>query len=124
MGFALVEVAHGLAVFECTPDESVYNPIGVVHGGLVCTMADSAAGCAVQSTLEAGVAYTSIDINVTYLRPLTKDSGLIRATGRLTKPGRKVAYATVEVTDRTGKLVAQATSSCLVMDNRDTAPTW
>jgi acyl-coenzyme A thioesterase PaaI-like protein len=60
---------------------------------------------------------------VTYLRPLTKDSGLIRATGRLTKPGRKVAYATVEVTDRTGKLVAQATSSCLVMDNRDTAPT-
>jgi uncharacterized protein (TIGR00369 family) len=86
-------------------------------------LADSAAGCAVQSTLEAGVAYTSIDINVTYLRPLTKDSGLIRATGRLTKPGRKVAYAMVEVTDRSGKLVAQATSSCLVMDNRDTAPT-
>jgi uncharacterized protein (TIGR00369 family) len=122
MGFSLVEVAHGLAVFECTPDESAYNPIGVVHGGLVCTLADSAAGCAVQSTLEAGVAYTSIDINVTYLRPVTKDSGPIRATGRLTKPGRKVAYATVEVTDRSGKLLAQATSSCLVMDNRDTAP--
>jgi uncharacterized protein (TIGR00369 family) len=118
MGFNLVEVAPGLAVFECTPDESVYNPIGVVHGGLVCTLTDSAAGCAVQSTLEAGVAYTSIDINVTYLRPVTKDTGLIRATARLTKPGRKVAYATVEVTDRAGKLLAQATSSCLIMDTR------
>jgi len=118
MGFSLVEVEPGLAVFECTPDESVYNPIGLVHGGLVCTLADSAAGCAVQSTLEAGVAYTSIDINVTYLRPVTKDTGLIRATGRVTKPGRRVAYATVEVADRTGKLVAQATSSCLVMDTR------
>ena len=118
MGFTLVEVAPGLAVFECTPDESVYNPIGVVHGGLVCTLTDSAAGCAVQTTLEAGVAYTSIDINVTYLRPVTKDSGLIRATGRVTKPGRRVAYATVEVTDRAGKLLAQATSSCLIMDNR------
>ena len=81
MGFTLVQVDYGLAVFECTPDESAYNPIGVVHGGLVCTLADSAAGCAVQTTLEAGVAYTSIDINVTYLRPVTKDTGLIRATG-------------------------------------------
>jgi uncharacterized protein (TIGR00369 family) len=121
MGFALVLVERGLAVFECTPDESAYNPIGVVHGGLVCTLADSAAGCAVQSTLEAGVAYTSIDINVTYLRPVTKESGLIRATGRVTKPGRKVAYATIEVTDAADKLLAQATSSCLVMDNRPTA---
>ncbi len=118
MGFSLVEVDYGLAVFECTPDESAYNPIGLVHGGLVCTLADSAAGCAVQSTLEAGVAYTSIDINVTYLRPVTKDTGLIRATARTTKPGRRVAYATVEVTDTGGKLLAQATSSCLVMDNR------
>jgi len=118
MGFALVEVAPGLAVFECTPDESVYNPIGVVHGGLVCTLTDSAAGCAVQSSLEAGVAYTSIDINVTYLRPVSLVTGLIRASGRLTKPGRKVAYATVKITDRSGKLLAQATSSCLVMDNR------
>jgi uncharacterized protein (TIGR00369 family) len=120
MGFTLVEVSKGLAVFECTPDESVYNPIGVVHGGLVCTLADSAAGCAVQTTLEAGVAYTSIDINVTYLRPVTKDTGLIRATARVTKPGRRVAYVTVEVADRAGKLLAQATSSCLVMDNRST----
>jgi uncharacterized protein (TIGR00369 family) len=121
MGFPLMHVEPGLAIFECTPDESAYNPIGVVHGGLVCTLADSAAGCAVQTTLEAGVAYTSIDINVTYLRPVTKDSGLPRATGCTTKPGRRVAYATVEVSDNSGKLLAQATSSCLVMDNRSSA---
>jgi len=123
MGFSLVHVENGLAIFECTPDESAYNPIGVVHGGLVCTMCDSAAGCAVQTTLEAGVAYTSIDINVTYLRPVTKDTGLIRATGRTTRPGRRVAYATVEVTDGSGKLLTQATSSCLVMDNRSSMST-
>ena len=122
MGFALVHVAPGLAVLECTPDESVYNPIGVVHGGLVSTLADSAAGFAVQSSLEAGVAYTSIDINVTFLRPVTKDTGLIRATGRLTKPGRRVAYATVDVTDGSERLLARATSSCLVMDNRTSTP--
>jgi uncharacterized protein (TIGR00369 family) len=118
MGFSLVEVSRGMAVFECTPDESLYNPIGMIHGGLVCALSDSAAGCAVQSTLEAGVAYTTIDLNVTFLRPVTKDTGVIRATGRVAKPGRKVAYATVEVTDSAGKLLAQTTSSCLVMDNR------
>jgi uncharacterized protein (TIGR00369 family) len=123
MGFSLVHVEKGLAVFECAPDESAYNPIGVVHGGLVCTLCDSAAGCAVQSTLDAGVAYTSIDINVTYLRPVTKDSGLIRATGRTTKPGRRVAYATVDLADGSGKLLAHATSSCLIMDNRPSTST-
>lgn len=123
MGFRMVEVELGLAVFECTPDESVYNPIGLVHGGLVCTLSDSAAGCAVQSSLEAGVAYTSIDINVTYLRPVTKNSGVIRAVGRLTKPGRRVAYATVETTDASGRLLAHATSACLIMDNRPGAAT-
>jgi uncharacterized protein (TIGR00369 family) len=71
--------------------------------------------------INAGVASTSIDINVTYLRPVTKDRGLIRGTGRVTKPGRKVAYATIEVTDESGKVLAQATRSCLVMDNRPTA---
>jgi uncharacterized protein (TIGR00369 family) len=74
-GFAITDVEVGRVVFECTPDESAYNPIGVVHGGLVCTLADSVVGCAVQTTLDAGVAYTSIDLNVSYLRPVTVDSG-------------------------------------------------
>jgi uncharacterized protein (TIGR00369 family) len=115
MGFRIVEVETGLVVFECEHDESVYNPIGVVHGGLVCTLVDSAVGCAVQTTLAAGVAYTSIDLNVSYLRPVTSGSGVLRATGRVTKPGRRVAYALGEVVDGAGKLVATATTSCLVM---------
>jgi uncharacterized protein (TIGR00369 family) len=112
------EVEHGLVVFECEPDESAYNPIGVVHGGLVCTLADSVAGCAVHSTMEVGEGYTSIDLAVSYLRPVTSASGVLRATGRVTKRGRRVAFSTAEVVDGAGKLVAAATSSCLVMDNR------
>ena len=117
-GFQIREVEIGRVIFECEPDESAYNPIGVVHGGLVCTLADTVAACAVQTTLDAGVGYTSIDLNVSYLRPVTTDSGLLRATGRVTKPGRRVAYSTAEIVNSAGKLVATAASSCLVMDAR------
>ena len=96
------------------PDESAYNPIGVVHGGLVCTLADSVAGCAVHTTLDAGIGYTSIDITVNYLRPVTVDSGTLVAVGRVTKPGRRVALAAAEIHDGAGRLVATASSNCLV----------
>ena len=109
------EVDDGLVVFECRPDESAYNPIGVVHGGLVCTLADTVTGCAVHSTLESGVSYTSIDITVSYLRPVTRDSGVLRATGRVAKRGRRVAFAAAEIEDGDGRVVATATSTCLVM---------
>ncbi len=115
LGFEPVEVEVGRVVFECRLDESVYNPIGVVHGGLVCTLADTVAACAVQSTLGAGVGYTSIDLQVAYLRPVTLASGVLRATGIVTKPGRKVAFATAEIVDAAGKVVATATSTCLVL---------
>jgi uncharacterized protein (TIGR00369 family) len=115
MGFRPVEVDVGYVVFEATPDESVYNPIGVVHGGLVCTMADTVAACAVHSTLDAGVLYTSIDLNVSYTRPVTRDSGTLRAVGTIVKPGRRVAFSRAEILDGAGKVVATATSSCLIM---------
>ncbi|HTU76088.1 MAG TPA: PaaI family thioesterase [Trebonia sp.] len=115
VSFRVVEIEVGRIVFECTPDASVYNPIGTVHGGVVCTLADSAAACAVHTTLAAGLAYTSIDLNVSYLRPVTRDSGTLRAIGTVTKPGRRVAFSSVEVFDSHRKLVATATSSCLVM---------
>ncbi len=116
LDFAIREVANGRVVFECTPDESVYNPIGMVHGGLVCTLADTVVGCAVHSTLDIGSTYTSLDLTVSYLRPVTSSSGVLRATGVVTKPGRRVAFATAEIADGAGKLVATATGSCLVMD--------
>ena len=115
LGFRPVEVEEGMVVFEGTPDESVYNPIGVVHGGLVCTMADTVAACAVHSTLPAGLTYTSIDLNVSYTRPVTKDSGTLRAIGTIVKPGRRVAFSRAEILDGRGKVVATATSSCLIM---------
>ena len=115
LGMRAVEIEPGCVVFEITPDESVYNTIGTVHGGLVCTLADTVAACAVHTTLEAGFAYTSIDLNVSYTRPVTKDSGTLRAVGTVVKPGRRVAFSRAEITDAAGKVVATATSSCLVM---------
>ncbi|NQX10066.1 PaaI family thioesterase [Microbacteriaceae bacterium VKM Ac-2855] len=114
MGFTLVSAREGEAVFTCSPDESVYNPIGTVHGGLVCTLLDSACGCAVQSTLEQGLGYTSIDLSVSYLRPIFAHSGELRCVGRVVKPGRRVAFAEAEVSDGSGRVIARATSSLLV----------
>ena len=115
MGFRPVEVEPGRVVFEGTPDESVYNPIGMVHGGYVCTLADTVAACAVHTTLEAGTLYTSIDLNVSYTRKVTRDSGTLRAVGTVVKPGRRVAFCRADILDATGKVVATATSSCLIM---------
>jgi uncharacterized protein (TIGR00369 family) len=114
-GFRMVEVEPGNVSFICQPDESAYNPIGLVHGGLVCTLLDSVLGCAVQSTLPAGVGYTSIEIKVNYLRPVHGGSGDLHARGWIAKPGRRVAFADGEVRDASGKVVATATGSCLVM---------
>jgi uncharacterized protein (TIGR00369 family) len=116
MGLELTEVAPGLVVFECEPDESAYNPIGTVHGGLMCTLADSVTACAIHSTLEAGLGYTSIDLNVSYLRPVTAASGRLRATGQVTKSGRRVGFASAEIVDGAGRLVASATTSCLIFE--------
>jgi uncharacterized protein (TIGR00369 family) len=115
LNMRLREVAHGLAVFECDPSEAVYNPIGVVHGGLVCMLADSAAGCSVQTTLAAGIGYTSVDISVNYLRPVTLASGTLVATGRVVKSGRRMSLASVEVHDAADRLVATASSNCLII---------
>ncbi|SNS51861.1 uncharacterized domain 1-containing protein [Geodermatophilus saharensis] len=110
----VVAVEHGRVEFRCVVDESVYNPIGVVHGGLVCTLLDSVAGCAVHTTLPRGVGYTSIEIKVTYQRAVTRDSGPLTAVGTVVKPGRRVAFAEGQVLDAAGRVVATASSSLLV----------
>ena len=116
LDFAICELGVGRVVFECTPDQSHYNPIGMVHGGLVCTLADTVIGCAVHTTLDQGLTYTSIDLSVSYLRPVTGSSGVLRATGRVTKPGHRVAFGAADIVDGAGRLVATATGSCLVME--------
>lgn len=114
MGFELVSVEEGSAVFSCEPNESHYNPIGTVHGGLVCTLLDSVAGCATQTTLPRGMAYTSLEIKVNYLRPVLSTTGKLTAVGVVTKPGRRAAFVDATVTDSDGKLMATATSTLLI----------
>lgn len=114
MSFGIRSVEAGEVVFTCTPDESAYNPIGVVHGGLVCTLLDSVCGCAVQSTLDQGTGYTSLEIKVSYLRPVRADSGELTARGWVTRRGRRASFADAEVRTPDGKVVATASSTCLV----------
>jgi uncharacterized protein (TIGR00369 family) len=114
MDMQLTAVTRGTATFVCQPNESHYNPIGSVHGGFVCTVLDSAAGCAVQTTLPAGVGYTSLEIKVNYLRAVTTTTGPLTAVGTVVKPGSRVAFAEAVVTDSENRVVATASSTLLV----------
>ena len=112
----MVSADPGRVVFTCRPDESAYNPIGVIHGGLVCTLLDSVAGCALHSTLPQGKGYTSIEIKVNYLKAVRLTSGLLTATGTVVKSGSRVGFTEGVVTDADGAVVATATSTLLVFD--------
>jgi uncharacterized protein (TIGR00369 family) len=116
MQFDLVDAEPGKVVFTCQPDESMYNPIGGIHGGLVCTLLDSVAGLALHSTLPAGKGYTSIEIKVSYLKAVRLDNGPLTATGTVVKSGSRVGFTEGVVTDGSGKIVATATSTLLVFD--------
>lgn len=109
-----ISASEGEVLFRCVPDESTYNPLGLVHGGLICTLLDSVAGCAVHTTLPAGVGYTSIEIKVSYMRPVSAGAELL-ARGWVTKPGRRVSFADGEIKDPEGRVVATASSSCLIL---------
>jgi uncharacterized protein (TIGR00369 family) len=116
MEFAIVEAEEGRVVFTCRPDESAYNPIGAIHGGLVCTLLDSVTACALHSTLPKGKGYTSIEIKVNYLKALRVTSGPLTATGTVVKSGSRVGFTEGVVTDAGGAVVASATSTLLVFD--------
>lgn len=114
LGMTLDEVEHGRAVFSLVPGEEHYNPIGSVHGGVYATLLDSAAGCAVQSVLPPAMGYTSLDLTVKFLRPVTLDTGRIRAVGTVLNSGRRTALAQAELLDEADRLLAHTTSSCLL----------
>jgi uncharacterized protein (TIGR00369 family) len=116
LDFRLVEVGDGTAAFEATPGLHAYNPIGAVHGGYAATLLDSACGCAVHSKLSAQQAYTTLELKVAFHRAMTKETGPIRAEGRVVSIGRRAAFAEASITDATGRLYASATSTLLVMD--------
>ncbi|WP_248579525.1 PaaI family thioesterase [Nocardioides sp. InS609-2] len=116
MQLEIVSATPGHVVFTCLPDESSYNPIGAVHGGLVCTLLDSVAGCALHSTLPQGRGYTSVEIKVNYLKAVRATSGLLTATGTVVRAGSRVGFTEGVVTDESGAIVATATSTLLVFD--------
>ncbi len=110
------EVEAGQVAFLLTPQEFHYNPLGSVHGGVISTLLDSAAGCTVHTVLPAGRGYTSLDLNVKFLRPVTIHSGQLRAVGALLSQGRTTALAEARLFDAAGKLCAHATSTCVLFD--------
>jgi uncharacterized protein (TIGR00369 family) len=116
LDFEFTEVESGRAVFTGTPGEHAYNPIGTVHGGYAATLLDSACGCAVHSQLTARQRYTTLDLNVSYHKPITRDTGVLRAEGRVRSLGRRVAFAEASLGDSEGRLYASATSTLLIFE--------
>lgn len=114
LNYRLVAVEKGKAVFEGEPQEYHYNPIGVVHGGYASTLLDSALGCAVHTTLDKGFGYTTVQLNINLIRAITKETGLVRASAQVIHAGRQMATAEASLTDAGGKLLAHASTTCLV----------
>jgi uncharacterized protein (TIGR00369 family) len=114
LGFHPVEVADGYARFDGEPEFRHYNPIGTVHGGFAATLLDSALGCAIFSTLAKGEAWTTLELKLNMVRPITQDTGTVRAEGRIIHRGRTVATADGTVKDRAGKLYAHASTTCMI----------
>jgi uncharacterized protein (TIGR00369 family) len=115
LGFRLAEAIPGRVVFVAQPAEYHYNPIGVVHGGLAATLLDSCMSCAVLSNLPAGVGYTTLEIKVNYTRPITTETGELRAEGAVVHAGNMTATAQGRLVDQAGKLYAHGTTTCIIL---------
>jgi len=114
MNFGIAEISEGRAVFTVEPAEYHYNPIGVAHGGVAATLLDSAMGCAIHSTLPAGAGYTTLEIKVNYLRPVTIATGRVRCEASVIHVGSRTAMAEGRIVDENGKLYAHATTTCIL----------
>lgn len=119
LGIRAVEFEEGHCIFECHPSESHYNPLGTVHGGVVATLLDTAMGCAVHTKLPINRPYTTVEFKVNFVRSFTVASGAVEARGFVVHMGRSTAIAEGRVEDADGKLVAHATTTCLILDPRD-----
>jgi uncharacterized protein (TIGR00369 family) len=118
MGFRLVQVELGRAVFEGEPGEHLLNPLGGIHGGVALTLIDSAAGCAVHSELDAGIGYATIETKVNFTRPIAPDTGILRCEGRVVTRGRQIATAEARLLSPEGKILAHGTSTLILLPPR------
>jgi uncharacterized protein (TIGR00369 family) len=115
IGLQLVEIGDGRVVFTFVPAEYHYSPLGIVHGGIAATLLDTAMGCAIQTLLPVGTGLTTLDLAVTYVRPLTIPTGEVRAEGTVIHRGGQIATAKGQITDANDKLYAHATTTCLLL---------
>jgi uncharacterized protein (TIGR00369 family) len=114
LSFVFYEIEEGRVVFECVPAEYHYNPIGAVHGGLACTLFDSAMGCAVHTMLPPGVGYTTVELKVNFLRPIDAKTGRLLCEGTTIHVGGRIATAEARLSDERGKLYGHATTTCMI----------
>ena len=117
IGFELLEAEEGRALFRLQAEERHSNPMGTLHGGVLCDLADAAMGCAFATTIGEGQTYTTLELAINFLKPFW--TGTLTATGRVIKRTRKVGLTEVEIVDAKGSLVAKAKSTCLVLDGED-----
>ena len=114
MNFKLVEVSEGHAVFTIQPDERHYNGLGIAHGGLAATLLDSATGCAINTMMPAGKIFTTLEMKVNYVRPMTRETGEVRCEANVIHVGGRTATAEGRIEDRHGKLYAHGTATCML----------
>jgi len=114
MNFNLVEVSEGHAVFTIQPDERHYNGLGIAHGGLAATLLDSATGCAINTMMPAGKIFTTLEMKVNYVRPMTRETGVVRCEANVIHAGKRTATPEGRIVDRDGKLYAHGTATCML----------
>ena len=117
LGYDVSEAESGRVVVTAEPGGSHLNPAGTVHGGFAATLLDSCMGLAVQSTLEKGVGQTTLEFKISLLRPITPETGAIKAEGIVLTRGRRVGTAEGRITDNQGRLLAHGTTTCLIFQN-------
>jgi uncharacterized protein (TIGR00369 family) len=117
LGYDIIEAQNGRVVVVAEPKNSHLNPAGTVHGGLAATMLDSCMGLAIQSTLEKGVGSTTLEFKISFVRPITPETGLIKAEGTVINRGRRVGTAEGRVTDTKGRLLVHGTTTCLIFES-------
>jgi len=114
LGMKLVQAEAGTATFKMTVGEFQYNPLGVVHGGIITTLLDSAMGCAIQTNLPNGTTYTTTQLSINLVRPLTIETRMVTCIAQVIHVGRRLATASAQVLDEQQKLYAHGTSTCMV----------
>ena len=116
LNYDIVEVTSGRVAIIAEPTDAHLNPAGTVHGGLSATLLDSCMGLAIHSTLDRGVDQTTVEFKISLLRPITPDTGRIRAEGVVVSRGRRIGMAEGRLTDAQGRLLAHGTTTCLIFE--------